>query len=265
MEWGLIARFKPPLNKDSPEYRERKSFERLAGRNDLLYSDHQPNCSVRAVEAMEELTYSVSSIEAVVDRRFSTAELQARYGLKSRTTLLTRMKELGIKTYKEGNLVYVSEESLQTLDALHKCLKNPKAKLEECAAQVKNQMHNGSSPLETTIAFPDQPTSTTLLRLPNELVDLLPRYLEQPVTNWNDYEQLELIASKDWAIATSRLLPLLGRKSIPKLDDHNRFSMMGFVFWKIGRVGNQYEWKVTKRENGGVAPLPPIFPKTQQH
>lgn len=84
------------------------------------------------------------------------------------------------------------------------------------------------------------------VQLPNDLVLSLTKFLApHPLEN---YFHLDKAAREGYYLPTSMLLPILSRKSIPKLDDHNRFSMMGFVFWKIGRVGNQYEWKVTKEQ-----------------
>lgn len=200
-----------------------------------------------ALDRLNEMD-EIYSKEATVDR-VSTAYLLQRYNLNSRTALLNRLAKLEIKPVREGNRFFVSVDEMDKLDALNECLKRGNS-LTECAIEVKtgihfqsneNQMNNGSV-LETAIAPILSDLSETRLT-----IQLLPA--PQAANPWDDYEQLELIASKSWLIATSRLLPMLGRKTVPKLDDHNRFKSMGFVFWKLGKIGNQYQWKVTKEKN----------------
>lgn len=195
------------------------------------------------------------SKEATVDR-VSTAYLLKRYNLNSRTALINRLGALEIKPVREGNRFFVSVDEMDRLDALNECLKQGNS-LTECAIEVKagsfsksmDRIQNDPLPtVETAIAYSQPSVSTTLLRLPDELIYLLQRFLEQRPNSWDNYKQLEEIVSNSWVISTSKLLPLLGRKSIPKLDDHNRFSSHGFTFWKSGKMGNEYGWRVTKQQ-----------------
>lgn len=247
-EVGLIERFNPSLNK---LLRKSKAIRQTVKLSPLppLVPVEPINKELAMRDNIRVLEDSLMTVNPVVDG-MTTTELQKRYGLKSRSTLSNRMDALEITARKgtENRRFYVSLEGVKALDDLHKCLEIKGAKLEECAAGIKKQMHNGSSPPETAITPPSS-TNTILLQLPDELIQSLRILLEKPTSNWNDYEQLELIASKAWYITTNRLLPLLGRKSIPKLDDHNRFSCMGFTFWQSGKIGNQYQWKVTKTQS----------------
>ena len=58
--------------------------------------------------------------------------------------------------------------------------------------------------------------------------------------------QLKEVAEEGWRLSTSELLGLLMRSSMPPLDDHGGFSRMGFTFHRMGKVGRQYEWRVSK-------------------
>ena len=161
--------------------------------------------------------------------------------------------EITARKGTDNRRFYVSLDSVKALDELHKCLEVNGAKLEECAAQVKRQMDNGSSLPETTIpsvsfanTHRQSSVPTTLLQLPEELIQILALFLDSRVDPFHQYDALAKAAREGYYLPTSMLLPLLGRKSIPKLDDHSRFKSMGFMFWKLGKIGNQYQWKVTK-------------------
>lgn len=238
-EVGLIERFNPLLNKLLKKSKATPQAIKL----DPLVSlvpvelENKERVMQNSTQVLED---SVELVDLVVDG-MTTTELQKRYGLKSRSTLSNRMDALEITARKgtDNRRFYVSLDSVKALDELHKCLEVNGAKLEECAAQVKRQMDNGSSLPETAVTTILSDLSETRLT-----IQLLPP--PAPPNPWDNYEQLELIASRSWLIPTSRLLPLLSRKSIPKLDDHNRFKQRGFVFWRMSKAGREFEWHVTK-------------------
>lgn len=218
------------------------------------------NDSTQIVDELDESIHSVQAVEAMADGRRSTAELQSRYGLGSRTTLINRMKELGIEPYKEGKIVYVSEQAVQALDALNECLKRPGATLAECAVAIKQQINN-SFPLESVesshsvqavngseLTVQNNNGLFNLLETMVHSIDNLAAQFAAKPDPFNNYEQLERFAQKRWMLPTSQLLPLIGLKSIPQLDAHGRFYRMGFVFQRWGKAGNQNQWLVRKQE-----------------
>ena len=69
---------------------------------------------------------------------------------------------------------------------------------------------------------------------------------QHPTDELQSRRQLKEVAEEGWRLSTSELLALLMRSSIPLLDDHHGFSRMGFTFHRMGKVGRQYEWRVTK-------------------
>ena len=69
---------------------------------------------------------------------------------------------------------------------------------------------------------------------------------QHPTDELQSRRQLKEVAEEGWRLSTSELLGLLMRSSILLLDDHHGFSRMGFTFQRMGKVGRQYEWRVTK-------------------
>lgn len=204
---------------------------------------------------MEDLitsTETTHEVAAVIDVT-STSDLMKRYNLQSRTGLSNRINALKIPLRKEGKQFYVPVSAVVLLDALDECLKKPKARLEECAETIKQQMSNGIVPTSESSQFiplepmePVEAANISILQLPKEIVDLLRNFGQQQLSSLERRRILKESAESGFVFSTSELLPLVGLKSIPQLDDHKRFSRMGFVFWKVGRAGRESEWKITK-------------------
>lgn len=184
-------------------------------------------------------------MEAQINR-IAIAGLESQYNIP-RSVLHDRMNALHIQRTKIGNKAYIDSESLQLLNELNAHMKagHPMALFLERIGKQSNGQSVSLSPSDNS-----QTTDSLAAFLLDEInetrftIQLLPPPV--PPNPWDSYEQLELIASHNWLIPTSRLLPLLNRKSIPKLDDHNRFRCMGFVFWRMGKAGREFEWHVKK-------------------
>ena len=69
---------------------------------------------------------------------------------------------------------------------------------------------------------------------------------QHPTDELQSRRQLKEVAEEGWRLSTSELLGLLMRSSITPLDEHHRFSRMGFTFTRERKVGRQYEWRVSK-------------------
>lgn len=79
----------------------------------------------------------------------------------------------------------------------------------------------------------------------NEVIAYLMQQ-NQPADELQSRRKLKEVAEEGWRLSTSELLGLIMRSSIPPLDDHQRFRCMGFTFHRMGKVGRQYEWRVSK-------------------
>lgn len=192
---------------------------------------------------------------------FPVKDLPDRYSI-GRTILYERMNALNITPERQGNRGYITLEQLNLLDDLDKHIKSGQTTPEflrqhgitsepgvynvrSVRSERGEQMENGFQ-TETAIARRESSIPTTLVQLPEELIQILALFLDSRVDPFHQYDALAKAAREGYYLPTSMLLPLLSRKSIPKLDDHDRFKSMGFVFWKLGKIGNQYQWKITK-------------------
>lgn len=182
--------------------------------------------------------------------RIAIAELEKQYGIP-RSVLHDRMNALGIKRTRIGNKAYIDGGALQLLNDLdahmkrrlgggsfprqHSLAKQPMALFLESVGKSKEQT-------DLTVARQDSSQTEILIKAIAYLMN------QQPVDEFQSRRKLKEVAEEGWQLSTSELLTLLMRSSIPPLDDHQRFSRMGFTFWQVGKGGRQYEWRVSKVE-----------------
>ncbi len=166
--------------------------------------------------------------------RIAIAGLEKQYSIP-RSVLYDRMNALGIKRTKIGSRAYIDGSSLQMLNDLDAHMKagQPMALFLESIDKPSEQ---------TEIIVAGQSTGQT------EILIKAIAYLmnQQPSDGFYAWQKLEEVSKHNWHIPTSQLLLLLSRATIPPLDDHQRFSRMGFRFHRMGKVGREYEWRVTK-------------------
>lgn len=187
---------------------------------------------------------AVKAVEAHVDGRLSTADLMERYGFKSRSTLTNRLEALGIKPYKDNQVYYVPMDAVEQLNQLHDCLKVSGAKLDECAKQIKYQ-HDSMTPNGTSAHIDRASQFLEILASQREplQIQLVPTL--QPPDPLASFRSLNEAAAEGWALPTSTLLPLLGLKSIPRLQN-GTFCRRGFVFRRCLSNGRESEWQIGK-------------------
>lgn len=176
--------------------------------------------------------------------RIGIVDLEKQYGI-SRSVLHERMNALNIKRTKIGNKSYIDSSAIQLLDELHAHIKSkqPMALFLEKIG-IQQERHQSTDKLATLVPTVNhQSTDNLESRL---VIQLLPApTLVHPLEN----HRILLETARDgFVLPTSQLLPLLSRKSLPALDDHNRFNSHGFTFWKSGKMGNEYGWRVTKQQ-----------------
>lgn len=175
--------------------------------------------------------------------RIAIAGLEKQYGIP-RSVLYDRMNALGIKRTKIGSRAYIDGEALQLLNNLDAHMKagQPMALFLESVEKPSEQ---------TKIAVAGQATGQTeiLIKALAQLNEVVAHLMnQQPGEELYAWQKLEEVSEHNWHIPTSQLLSLLGRTTIPSLDDHHRFSRMGFTFHRMGKVGRQYEWRVSKMQ-----------------
>ncbi len=182
------------------------------------------------------LENSVQPLEAMVDG-LTTTELVKRYNLKSRSTLTNRMNALGIEATRgtDNRTYYVSMDAVESLDSLNKCLERNGAKLEDCAAKIKNKDLDRLPEMGEQYSLP-----LALLAIASSLADPL----QELQVERERLRTLEEVADKGWLLPTKSLLRLLGIKSVPKLEG-SVFEKYGFKFVGVKKKGRR-EWEITK-------------------
>jgi len=184
--------------------------------------------------------------------RVPVSQLVSRYGI-ARSNLYLRMKDLGIQVEKDNKFSYVNKDQLELLDALHEHISKGGTTNEF----VKSVHSHATEKFSTVQYSPVQSSTTTPIN--GQWVEVYDRITksEKPLSFQlvsspppshllDNHRILKEVCESGYYLPTSRLLPLLGRKSIPKLDDHSRFRCMGFVFWRVSKAGREFEWHVTK-------------------
>ena len=145
------------------------------------------------------------------------------------------MNALGIKRTKIGSRAYIDGSSLQMLNDL-----DAHMKAGQPMAIFLESIEKPSEQTEIIVAGQTAGQTEILIKAIAYLMN------QQSSDEFYAWQKLEEVSEHNWHIPTSQLLSFLGRTTIPPLDDHHRFSRMGFTFHRMGKVGRQYEWRVSK-------------------
>ena len=183
---------------------------------------------------------------------FPVAELKQRFNIGKQAEI-NRRKYLGIVPKKVDGIYVVDEDQLSTLDELDQFLNSsPKAKMSDF--KVKSTEYSPvdsskvqSSVMEATLIDEELEDSGDIVLRDDESTDLT--FLVEtiaktiaPVNPIGHWERLQWLVDNEIIISTSEVQALLGTK--PKGDVWSRGS---FVFNKVGKLGNQSSWEVTKK------------------
>ena len=180
------------------------------------------------------------------------AQLLTRYKI-TKPSLYTRMKGLGISTFKVGRKAYVKSEDIELLDRLEQHIYE--------GGTIADFVHSNegvielSQPLseeltETSEPIPDIQSSSLLKALPilvNSLADAITQRITPPVNPLAELEALEKAYEKKWILSTSQLASLLKLNS-KTLIRYKSFERHGFTFTRSGVVGAEIGWKVGKAD-----------------
>ena len=183
----------------------------------------------------------------------------SRYSI-GKTALYDRINALGLKLEKTTIGSFANAEQTELLDRMNNFIKSG-GKIVDFVAQ---QHLSKQSPNDQPVADSECPTKTSLSTTSSNNTKVLDSsqgqagqtevlikaiaYLmnQQSSDEFYAWQKLEEVAKHNWHIPTSQLLLLLSRATIPPLDDHQRFSRMGFTFTRVGKLGREYEWRVSK-------------------
>lgn len=150
------------------------------------------------------------------------------------------LDELYIEPVKYGTRSYLSGEDKAKLDKYFS-LSHPKREqfVREQVGIVQMELTNERIQLTSV--------ESGLIKALAQLNEVIAHLMNQhPTDELQSRRQLKEVAEEGWRLSTSELLGLLMRSSIPPLDEMHSFSRMGFTFTRMGKVGRQYEWRVSK-------------------
>lgn len=180
------------------------------------------------------------------------AQLLTRYKI-TKPSLYTRMKGLGISTFKVGRKAYVKSEDIELLDRLEQHIYEGGTIADfihtnegaiELSQELSEELTESSEPI------PNIQSSSLLNALPllvNSLADAITQRITPPVNPLAELEALEKAYEKKWILSTSQLASLL--KLNPKtLIRYKSFERHGFTFTRMGQVGAEVGWRVGKVE-----------------
>lgn len=180
------------------------------------------------------------------------AQLLTRYKI-TKPSLYTRMKGLGISTFKVGRKAYLKAEDIELLDRLDQHLYDggtisdfivPEAASIELSQELDQDLTEGteSIPLDQSSGW-----FNSLPVLVNSLADAIAQRITPPVNPLAELEALEKAYEKKWILSTSQLASLL--KLNPKtLIRYKSFERYGFTFTRSGQVGPEIGWRVGKAD-----------------
>lgn len=183
------------------------------------------------------------------------SELKNRFNIGKQAEI-NRRKYLGIVPKKVNGVYVIDEYQLSTLDELDQYLNSsPKAKMSDFKVKSTEYSPVDSSPvhpvessvMEATLIDENLEDSSEIVLRDEEptdlalLVETIAKTIApvNPIAHW---ERLQWIVDNQVIISTSEVHQLLGTK--PKGDVWERGC---FVFNKVGKLGNQSSWEVTKK------------------
>lgn len=183
---------------------------------------------------------------------FPVSELKQRFNIGKQAEI-NRRKYLGIVPKKLDGIYVVDEDQLSTLDELDQFLNSsPKAKMSDFKVGSSEYSPVDSSPvqssvMEATLIDEELEDSSEIVLRDDEstdlthLVETIAKTIApaNPIGHW---ERLQWLVDNHIIISTSEVQALLGTK--PKGDVWSRGS---FIFNKVGKLGNQSSWEVTKK------------------
>ena len=180
------------------------------------------------------------------------AQLLTRYKI-TKPALYTRMKGLGISTFKVGRKAYVKSEDIELLDRLEQHIYEGGTIADFVYTNegaIENRQELSEELTEATEPIPVEQSSSWINTLPvlvNSLADAIAQRITPPINPLAELEALEKAYEKKWILSTSQLASLLKLNS-KTLIRYQSFERYGFNFIRAGQVGAEIGWRVGKVE-----------------
>ncbi|MBW4677146.1 MAG: hypothetical protein KME52_25015 [Desmonostoc geniculatum HA4340-LM1] len=176
------------------------------------------------------------------------SSLQERYKLNSRQAVNNRINGLGIEPVVRGK---ISCEQLEILDRLDIHIRSGGAIADfpilpevQPSALDKQDLTMDIEPFDYAQDKPDQIAAINVMA---QLIEKMMSYAyarnSSPLAG---YEELEKAIANEWVLPTSKIKELIG--ATPKTSKNEESFVRGsFVFVKVGKIGLETGWKVSKK------------------
>lgn len=197
------------------------------------------------------------------DKYFPVNQLRERYSIGKQADI-NRRKHLGIKPVKVNGSFQITNQELELLDALDEYLKTPGAKMASFNPTMLETANKGEQtalateyePMNAEIVPPqrEQPTIPGLLESsPDTLKYLIKDILVDTVSELNlvnpihHWERLHIAVEQRFWLSTKEVKKLVGTTPSTRKGE-TTWQRGCFLFTKVGKIGNQTAWKVTRIE-----------------
>lgn len=204
------------------------------------------------------------------DNYFPVADLKARFGI-GKQAVINRRKHLNIEPRKINNTYVITKDELNLLDQLDEFLKsnnNPRMEdfkpnivdvnssdITDITSMNASLERKSNSPIrnidldqpmiQLTIPGFENIEELVVERCLPKLTTLVETIVLSNKSEVDELRQLQEISEQGWWITTLQVKKLLG--VAPKLQKNETQWQRGcFIFSKIGKIGNQTAWKVSR-------------------
>lgn len=204
---------------------------------------------------------------------FAVADLKSRYDIGKQADI-NRRKHLKIESQKIDGTYVITKTELDLLDELDQFLKSKtNAKMEDFQPSVIKdvssneittmnaslELESESNLVKTPPDFNQQPIQLSIPGLENlkefvvqeclpKLTTLVEKIASSQKNEVNELRQLQEIVEQGWWITTEQVENLIG--TTPKIKKGKTEWQRGcFIFTKVGKIGNQNAWKVSRINN----------------
>ena len=187
------------------------------------------------------------------------SQLPSRYGI-ARSNLYNRIKDLKVKTVKQGRKAFVSAADLELLDGLHAHLGRGGTTL----GFVQLLKKKGHLALSTEDRPASYLTETSQVREPmiainpvalvSTIETVVMRMISPSNNRLNYLKELEEAYQSGWLLSTSEVSDLLGFTPKTIASYGEKFSDAGFTFTRVGtRKGGEIAWSIDKQSDWSEA------------
>lgn len=181
------------------------------------------------------------------------SQLCDRYKIASKKTLYRRLNAINLELNKKEGKVNASKEQIELLDQLDEHIAkgnpahtfvpvSPSEVLGSSSGHNKTQSPEMSSSRHRRTQGISPRHNQSILA--PEIIELIGYFLHKK-DPFEAHSQLEIAVSNQWELSTSEVKNIIGCK--PRVKKGDCYSRGSFLFYKVGKIGNESAWIVKKK------------------